>query len=67
MSKTLGLVSVPDPEPQHCLEVVIFFSFFHSSVQVMEIIAAVQEVDIEQLAEQVYTNTAALFFPSHHS
>jgi hypothetical protein len=33
----------------------------------MEIIAAVQEVDIKQLAEQVYTNTAALFFPSHHS
>ena len=31
----------------------------------MEIIAAVQETDIEQLAEQIYSNTASLFFPHH--
>jgi Tat protein secretion system quality control protein TatD with DNase activity len=29
----------------------------------MEIIAAVQETDINELAEQIYTNTASLFFP----
>jgi hypothetical protein len=28
----------------------------------MEIVAAVQEAEPELLAEQVYTNTAALFF-----
>lgn len=35
----------------------------HTIRQVLEIIAAVQGVDLEQLAEQVYSNTAALFFP----
>jgi len=36
----------------------------HTIKQVLEIIAAVKEEDVEKLADQIYQNTMAIFFPS---
>ena len=34
-------------------------------VQVMEVVAAVRGQDMYTLAEQIYSNTMRMFFPSH--
>lgn len=44
--------------------IILSFTFIHVCRQILEVLAAIKKEDPTELAEQLYSNTMKLFFPS---